>query len=440
MHLSDLPNRIRKLMSIIDPADEMLLHILKTEAERFEAAIRQGGDIRYACEQETLAEARRVEIESLNAKVAEIERTNLELRARVDDVRSQMERRLAESEKVISDIAEAAECDNFADIIIARVSALAQQANAMTRICEGHIATCRKETAKAADYLAANKTLSERLDALNNQDNRKRVMLHSIADELGAGSRNAIPEPQWFLSEIRKLKGALETYKAFLKHIHEAVGNPDWSDHELVCYLRGLDIAALQAKAADAEKVKAEAERRVRELETALAARQYESKEARWDKFKTEALRQLLTQNGYWPQYDDVTGLKKLTAYVANLKTREASITAELASRDRTIAELQEKVTILENAAQRGCQAENELSLSVGAIKRMYAKLTEYRQITGIWPDDGVFRAKLDDIEWCLNVYVGRYCEALSQRDADTKFIASVRDSLSHEILRRNKQ
>jgi len=451
--MSELPNNLRNLAKTVNEQDKVLVETLIQAANQID------------------------HLESRRCGTADLQDENDRLRAELhrcsDVIRDEREKvkaaRDAEeaAEKVIEDIAKAAGCDNFADIILARVTAMAQvpeelrselrhvrglideannliqdlcravelpinagrdvligrvsalhqQSNAMTRICEGHIVTSRRMEQQAKDYLAANKQLSTRIDELNNQNNLKRATIHCIADELGMKGRDELPKLEWILCEIRALKdngpAALETLRAVTA---ECLGEPGLRAEEISDRFRGLDIARLRAAAADAEAVKQKCEARVKELETALEQLNAleTSKEVRWDKAKNEALKDLLKSMGFWPSLNDVEGLKAL--------------------KDRCI-----RLGLETAEAKEGRQkAENELALGVAAIKRMYAKLEEYRTHTGIWPNDNRLRAKLDDIEWCLNVYLSKFAEMQNLHAADTRFIADVRDSLSHEILRRN--
>lgn len=301
-----------------------------------------------------------VENKRLNSRLEDCWREQRKHADEMDRIREDLrieKDKLESAEKVIEDIAKAAECDNFADIIIARVTSLAQQTNAMTRICEEHVIKTRK--AEAAANLVSkelSKVQSELQQAWNERDDIKgpfshrTALLHSIADELGADSRNSVPDRDWYIEKIQKLK----------------------SD-PLKSYVRDL------------EQIR--------------------------DKFERCKNRIAAASTRWGIRVVDPTDYPQQLEYI---------------------------ISEIETWRNKATNAQHELDLGVAAIKRMYAKLQLAKMDTGIWPDDGQLRAKLDDIEWCLNVYISKYTEAMNLHAADTSFLGNVRDSLQHEIQRRS--
>lgn len=521
--MSELPNSLRNLAKTVNDQDTVLVAMIKEAAKRIEELEASPANKLASLGLHVDYEARGVEIDCLRRELS-LERDKVIAARKAED----------EANEIIAKIAKAAECENFADIILARVEALAQQANAMTKICEGHIATSRRATAEANEYLNANNQLLSRLDSAVNDQNHTRSMLHAIADKLGLGSRNALPSLDWYLEQIDQIAC---NYRDYLDIIGASVGKPSLSYKALAEYFRGLDVEGLKkiadkANATEAERAKlagelADALRGIEarsitlgQLAVALGVSQMEdgwatkmlnkaehlmstvnSKDYKWDKEKTDALQSLLKEFGFWPAYNHVEGLNRFKAHVLGQQAVIKVLNESLARANSRVSELEhapvyERMRDLEDTykefercknriatanarwnivvadasnypqqldylideletwrnkatnlsddmaeVQKGAQAaRDELALAGVAIKRMHSKLLENKPRTGIWPADGTFRAKLDDIEWCLYVYIGRVIADGQLREVDTKFISSVRDSLSHEILRRNKQ
>lgn len=676
--MSELTIKLRDMMTTLERPDGGAASLLLQAATRIEELEASPANKLQSLGLNQDYEARGIEIMTLRRELS-LERDKVIAARKAED----------EANKIIEDIAKAAECENFADVILARVAAQNQQSNAMTRICEGHIANCRKaENANARLNQNLSMAQNERDEArgkledargklvdARGQLQHRSALLHDIADKLGAGSRNAIPARDWYLGEITKLqplpptlKGELAAlarrheghlglkedenshivnrlntvlevysginvahrkYRAFADTVSMCFRYKPASIEELGDMFRGLDIAMLRAKAADYDKVKADAITRIRELETSLhghacahndlvainqelrderethrntiAARNELIESLRLSELKLSnvanqiynwqqknetfvmddprdpdwakqlnaimclmlrkendakaaceagkvTLRQLASALGVDPSEggwhtkmldkaehyrrtcdavdaavgkfeaavafaltyphtlcDRINALRGFTeGRVKEIRGQQAMIKVlneSLARANSRVSELEhapvcERMRDLEDAYKEfeRCKnriatanarwniavadasnypqqldylideleiwrnkatnlsddmtavqkdatvARDELDLAVGAIKRMHAKLLENKPRTGIWPADGTFRAKLDDIEWCLYVYIGRVIADGQLHEADTKFISSVRDSLSHEILRRNKQ
>jgi chromosome segregation ATPase len=436
------------------------------------------------------------ENDDLRSEISKLRQAESQLRLVIqlnqDRVRA-LETEVTHRTEVINEIAKAAECEpDFSDILIARVAAQNQQSNAMTRICEGHIATARKAENTVARLNQNLSQVQNERDDLRGQITHRCALLHDIADALGAGSRNAVPAKDWYMEKIEE-RIASRSYRSYLEIIGAAVDKKGLSYKDLAEYFRGLDIEGLKklpGKLADAERAAEARQITLHQLANALGINpmddgwctkmidkagnlvsQVYSKQYAWDKQKTEALKALLQSMSLWPTYNNVDGMKQMKlqyqameAEVKDLKERiviknnyisklehaeqagftDAETKEQLKLAHESIKRLElhirEANTNLEDARKGATTARYDLALAEAPIKRMWNKLVDYKQKTSIWPPDDRMRAKLDDVEWCLNVYIGRAVAADQQHEADTMFIAKVRDSLSHEILRRNDQ
>jgi chromosome segregation ATPase len=85
-------------------------------------------------------------------------------------------------------------------------------------------------------YLKANKDLTVRIDELNSANNHKRDLLHKVADDLGMGSRDALPSIDWYREKVSELRLAAKDRKGYLDTIAKAVDKTHLSPKDLAEY------------------------------------------------------------------------------------------------------------------------------------------------------------------------------------------------------------
>jgi len=405
--MCDLINNLKKMAESSGAAAELLLQA----AERIE-----GLDARQAVG--SIAEHYNTDNE-LSRLRTENDQLKYSLSIQSDSP-SSYKNQLEYANNLIDRIAEAAgvESGSPSDAIIARVQSFKQQTDAIRVVCEKHIAIGHAAEAKAARYSEESSQLLQATAYSGSMYIESRDKLREIATAFGAGANVKMPSIDWFLCKIRAMQP---------------------------------------------------------------------TKQDTWDRQKTKALEALLKEFKLWPTYSNVEGLGLLHKRVHELKEYAANMDSTVEKLDCCIVDKNaqiEKLTQSVASLQAERNSSNATLLQVAAALQVNDSCADWHTrllyvASSLMSSPAVdLRLHIRDLEECrkqfdmcknriaaanarwnvrvvdptnyvmqleflleeIGVYSHKAANAqkvADQASADTKFISSMRDALSHEIARR---